>query len=156
LLHLSPPIHPSNGVWVLVTQYTSNITFTSDPSFVVSVPQTIEPASLETLHRVLSFLVLILSCLAQICFFFLVILILFSYLKKKKKKNREREREREREKITFNDEKGKDPEIETTYLDTMSDWCTTLLCIIFTHTLTLVRPMHVRRGCVNIVHLLVV
>jgi hypothetical protein len=49
LLDISLPVHPCNGVWVLVAQYTPNITFTGDPGFVTSVPQTIGPASSEAL-----------------------------------------------------------------------------------------------------------
>jgi hypothetical protein len=49
LLDLSLHVHSYNVVWILVTQCTPNITFTGDPGFVVSVPQTIEPASSEAL-----------------------------------------------------------------------------------------------------------
>jgi hypothetical protein len=49
LLDISLPVHPCNVVWVLVTQYTPNITFIGDPDFVASVPQTIGPASSKAL-----------------------------------------------------------------------------------------------------------
>jgi len=42
-------IHLCNGVWVLVIQYTSHITFTDNSGFVASVPQTIVLASPEAL-----------------------------------------------------------------------------------------------------------
>jgi hypothetical protein len=38
LLHLPPLVHHCNGVWVIVTQYTSQITFIGDPRFVAFVP----------------------------------------------------------------------------------------------------------------------
>jgi hypothetical protein len=49
LLHVFSPVHYCNGVWVIVTQYTSNITITGDLDFVVSMPQTIGLASSEAL-----------------------------------------------------------------------------------------------------------
>jgi len=49
LLHVSPHVHPYNGVWVLVTQYTSNITFTGDSGFMASVSQTFGPTSSKEL-----------------------------------------------------------------------------------------------------------
>jgi hypothetical protein len=45
LLYPSPPVYPYFGVWVLVTQYTYEITFNGDPSFVASVPRANGPAS---------------------------------------------------------------------------------------------------------------
>jgi hypothetical protein len=38
LLYTSPHVHPCNCVWVIVTQYTCQITFNGDPGFVASVP----------------------------------------------------------------------------------------------------------------------
>jgi hypothetical protein len=49
LLYPSPPVYPCFSVWVLVTQYTCEITFNGDPDFVASVPRVKGPASSEAL-----------------------------------------------------------------------------------------------------------
>jgi hypothetical protein len=49
LLYLSPPVYHCFSVWVLVTQYTCEITFNGDPDFVALVPQTKESTSSEAL-----------------------------------------------------------------------------------------------------------
>jgi len=49
LLYPSPPVYPCFCVWVLVTQYTCDITFIGDPSFVVSVSRANGLASSEAL-----------------------------------------------------------------------------------------------------------
>jgi hypothetical protein len=49
LLYYFPPVYPCFGVWVLVTQYTFEITFNGDPGFVASVPRANGPASSEAL-----------------------------------------------------------------------------------------------------------
>jgi len=49
LLFPSPLVYPCLGVWVLVTQYTFEITFNGDPGFVASVPRANGPASSEAL-----------------------------------------------------------------------------------------------------------
>jgi len=43
------PLSPYFGVWVLVTQYTCEITFIGDPDFVASVPRANEPTSSKVL-----------------------------------------------------------------------------------------------------------
>jgi len=49
LLYPSPPVYPCFSVWVLVTQYTCEITFNGDPGFVAFMPRAIGPASSEAL-----------------------------------------------------------------------------------------------------------
>jgi hypothetical protein len=49
LLYSSPPVYPCFSVWVIVTQYTCEITFNGDPDFLASVPQIKGPASSEAL-----------------------------------------------------------------------------------------------------------
>jgi hypothetical protein len=49
LLYHSPPVYPCVCVWVLVTQYTCDITFIGDPGFEASVPRAKGPASSEAL-----------------------------------------------------------------------------------------------------------
>jgi hypothetical protein len=49
MLYPSPPVYPCFCVWVLVTQYTCEITFIGDPDFEASVPQAKGPASSEAL-----------------------------------------------------------------------------------------------------------
>jgi hypothetical protein len=49
LLYLSPLVYPCFCVWVLVTQYTCQITFIGDPGFVASMPQVNGPASSKAL-----------------------------------------------------------------------------------------------------------
>lgn len=59
MLDLSPHVYVCFGVWVLVIQYTFQITLNGDPDFVTSVPQVIGPVFSEalSLHTfVLSFL----------------------------------------------------------------------------------------------------
>jgi hypothetical protein len=78
------------GVWVLVTQYTFEITFTGDPDFVASVSRANGPASSEVLPRVLSFLVSILGCPYPLVVLFLFCcnwLLIVLIKKKEKKKN---------------------------------------------------------------------
>jgi hypothetical protein len=48
-LYPSPHVHPYFYIWILVTQYTYQITFNSDSGFVAFMPQAKGPASSETL-----------------------------------------------------------------------------------------------------------
>jgi hypothetical protein len=64
-------VYPCNrGVWVLVTQYTLQITFTGDPGFVVSVPQAKGPASSEALPPRTFILSFVLGLPSSIMFYF--------------------------------------------------------------------------------------
>jgi hypothetical protein len=49
LLFSSPHVYPCFDNWVLVTQFTCDITFTGDPGFVASVPRVNRPSSSEVL-----------------------------------------------------------------------------------------------------------
>jgi hypothetical protein len=72
-----PHVHPRNrGVWVLVTQYTLQITFNGNPGFVASVPRTKGPASSEALplhNFILSF---VLGLPSPIMFYFVFFLLM--------------------------------------------------------------------------------
>jgi hypothetical protein len=73
LLCHSPLVHPSNGVSVLLTQYTFQITFNDDPGFVASVPQANGPASPEAL-RPRTFIFTFLFRLPNLYFVFSILL----------------------------------------------------------------------------------
>jgi hypothetical protein len=85
LLYHSPHVHPCNGVWIFVTQYTFQITFSGDPGFVASVSQANGPTSPEVLPSHTFVLRFFLELHNPYCVFFYLVVICLSriYIKKK-------------------------------------------------------------------------
>jgi hypothetical protein len=72
-----PYVHPCNrGVWVLVTQYTLQITFNGDPGFVASVPRAKGSASSEALLPRTFVLSFVLGLPSPIMFYFVFFLLM--------------------------------------------------------------------------------